>query len=89
MPIVIFAPHLQRHVQCPPQHVPAESLRAVLDVALKAAPNLRPYVLDEQGHIRKHVAVFINNQMHVRRHDLSIMLTDNDEVHVIQALSGG
>jgi sulfur-carrier protein len=86
---VEFAPALQRHVPCPAQQVGNGTLAQVLQRALQAAPALSHYVLDDQGHIRKHVAVFINGTMHTDRGDLARTLTDGDEVHVIQALTGG
>ena len=89
MPTVEFAPALTRHVPCPPQTVDAGSLRAALDAAFLAAPLLRSYVLDEQGSVRKHVAVFINGQMIARRDGLDLSLRGEDRVMVIQALTGG
>ena len=89
MPTVEFAPALTRHVPCPRQTVDAGSLRGALDAAFLAAPLLRSYVLDEQGSVRKHVAVFINGQMIARRDRLDLPLRDEDRVMVIQALTGG
>lgn len=89
MPTVEFAPALTRHVPCPRQELPAGSLAAVLDAAFAAAPALRGYVLDEQGAVRKHVAVFVNGEMVASRGDLTRRLAPQDRVHVIQALTGG
>jgi sulfur-carrier protein len=89
MPIVEFAPALTRHVACPPQELPAGTLAASLDAAFAAAPALRAYVLDEQGAVRKHVAVFVNGEMIPDRGDLARPLAAQDRVHVIQALTGG
>lgn len=89
MPTVEFAPALTRHVPCPRQQVPAGSLAAVLDAAFASAPALRSYVLDEQGAVRKHVAVFVNGEMIPDRGDLARPLAVADRVHVIQALTGG
>ena len=89
MPIVEFAPALTRHVPCPPQRVDAGTLRGALDGALHAAPALRGYVLDEQGSVRKHVAVFINATMIASRSELDVALQPDDKVMVIQALTGG
>lgn len=86
---VEFAASLRRHVECAPQRVAPGSLRAVLDAALAAAPGLRHYVLDDQGHIRKHVAVFINKTMVMDRQTLNQPLASGDSVLVIQALTGG
>ena len=89
MPTVSFAPALTRHVPCAPQQVAAGTLASVLEDAFRAAPALRAYVLDEQGAVRKHVAVFINGEMIPRREDLTRALAPPDRVHVIQALTGG
>ena len=89
MPTVTFAPALTRHVACPPQDVAAATLRAALDAAFAAAPALRGYVLDEQGAVRKHVAVFINGEMIASRTELARALQPGDRIQVIQALTGG
>ncbi len=89
MPIVEFAPALTRHVPCPPQTVDGATLRAVLNAAFLAAPAMQNYVLDEQGAVRRHVAVFVNAQMIASRSDLEIPLQALDKVMVIQALTGG
>jgi sulfur carrier protein ThiS len=89
VPLVEFAPALTRHVACPPQDVAASSLREALDAALAAAPALRSYVLDEQGCVRKHVAVFVNADMIRNRAALDVPLAAGDRVMVIQALTGG
>jgi molybdopterin converting factor small subunit len=89
MVTVEFAASLRRHVACAPQSVAAGSLRGVLEEALAAAPELRHYVFDDQGHIRKHVAVFINKTMVSDRQNLGQALASGDSVLVIQALTGG
>jgi sulfur-carrier protein len=89
MPRVIFAPQLQRHVPCPAQDVSAANLFDALIAAFVVAPAMRHYVLDEQSRVRKHVAVFINGTLIRDRVNLSIALSENDRVDVIQALSGG
>jgi sulfur carrier protein ThiS len=89
MPTVEFAPALTRHVACPRQEVAPGTLASALDAALAAAPGLRGYVLDEQGAVRKHVAVFVNGQMLRSRSELALALNPQDRVLVIQALTGG
>jgi sulfur carrier protein ThiS len=89
MVTVEFASSLRRHVECAPQSVPAGSLRAVLEAALRAAPALAPYVFDDQRCIRKHVAVFINKTLVTDRQHLDQPLQAGDRVLVIQALTGG
>ena len=86
---VEFAPSLRRHVECAAQLVVAQRLSDALVNALKAAPELSHYVFDDQGSIRKHVAIFVNQVLLRDRRDLSQVLAPGDKVLVIQALSGG
>jgi sulfur carrier protein ThiS len=46
-------------------------------------------VLDEQGAVRRHVAVFINGELLHDRQRLERPLAGADRVYVAQALSGG
>ncbi len=86
---VEFAASLRRHVECAPQQVSPGSLRQVLEAALCAAPELAHYVFDDQRCIRKHVAVFVNQQMVLDRVHLDRPVGPQDRVLVIQALTGG
>ena len=84
-----FAPALQRHVAAPSLSAPAASLQSLLSVAFEQQPALQSYLLDEQGCVRKHVAVFVNGRLlHDRKH-LDVPLSADDRVYVAQALSGG
>ncbi|MGZ6951280.1 MAG: MoaD/ThiS family protein [Acidimicrobiia bacterium] len=49
-------------------------------------PGLRFRMVDEQDRVRKHVKVFVNTEA-VR--DLSTPICSDDEVTIMQALSGG
>ncbi len=82
---VIFTPHLR--FAAAPRVVAGRTLREVLEAAL--APHERGYVLDDQGAVRKHVAVFIDGEQCLDRRSLSDPVAENGEVHVLQALSGG
>jgi molybdopterin synthase sulfur carrier subunit len=63
----------------------AEALAAVF----ADNPPLRGYILDDQGGVRKHIAIFLNGEPIIDRHRLSDPVPDGAEVHVMQALSGG
>lgn len=89
MPVVEFAPALQRHARCAPVSSDAASLRSALDAAFARQPVLRDYVLDEQGAVRRHVAVFVNGELVHDRQRLERALASDDRVYVAQALSGG
>ena len=89
MPRVTFAANLQRHVAVPEMGIDAGSLREALDKACMDHPRLRGYILDEQGRLRRHVAVYINGQPVRDRVQLSDPVRRDDEIAVFQALSGG
>lgn len=86
---VEFAASLRRHVDCAAQELAPGSLRGLLEAALLAAPGLDRYVFDDQRDVRKHVAVFVNQQLVRDRHCLDQALSAGDRVFVAQALSGG
>ena len=89
MVTVEFAPSLRRHADCAAQQLVPGTLREVLEMALRVAPELAHYVFDDQRAVRKHVAVFINKQMVQDRVRLNQALVDGDRVLVVQALTGG
>jgi molybdopterin converting factor small subunit len=62
------------------------SLAAVLESLDRQFPGIRFRVVDEQGRLRKHMKIFVNQEV-VR--DLTSSVTDADEVTIMQALSGG
>ena len=49
-------------------------------------PGLRFRIIDEQGSIRPHIRFFVNR---LATRDLASALSENDEVMIIGALSGG
>ena len=46
-------------------------------------------VLDDQGAVRKHVAIFVNSQLIRDRQTLTDPIGEDDDIFVAQALSGG
>jgi sulfur carrier protein ThiS len=86
MPTVTFTPALRRFLQVSEMRVEGATLGEALAAAFAEQPALRGYVLDDQGALRRHVAVYINGEA-VRR--LSDAVGDHDEIHVLQALTGG
>jgi len=89
MPRVTFAPSLQRHIDCPALDVTGATVAEVLERALDRQPKLRGYVLDDQGRLRRHVAVFVDAQQVRDRAMLSDPAPEHSEIYVVQALSGG
>jgi sulfur-carrier protein len=89
---VRFTKNLQRHVICPPLdvgHHDGISVAEVLAAYFDANPNVRPYVLDDQGSVRRHVTVFVGDHTISDRIRLTDLVGPAEEVFVMQALSGG
>jgi molybdopterin converting factor small subunit len=89
MPTVRFAQSIQRHVECQTRQVEGNTIGAVLDRYFRENERARGYVLDDQGKLRRHMAVFVDGR-HIRdRHGLTDPVSPDAEVDLIQALSGG
>ena len=86
---VAFTSQLQRFTSTPELDTDAATLREALDEAFRVNPRLRDYVLDEQGHLRTHVTVFIDGRRVRDRVALDDRLLPADRVYVLQALTGG
>lgn len=69
--------------------VEGATVREVLDAYFALHPQVRSYVVDEQGAVRRHVVVFLNGRQLVDRAGLGEAVGPDDELHVFQALSGG
>jgi molybdopterin synthase sulfur carrier subunit len=89
MPHIAFTPQLRRFTATPELFSGANNLRTALDEAFALNPRLRGYVLDDQGHLRANVVVFIDGRRSRDRIHLADPLLPESRVHVLQALSGG
>jgi molybdopterin synthase sulfur carrier subunit len=86
---LIFTQQLGRFMTVPQVETDAADLRSALDQAFDAHPKLRGYVLDEQGHLRRNVVIFIDGQRTRERVTLNDALAPMSQVYILQALSGG
>lgn len=59
---------------------------AALDTRYKG---LAAYLVDERGALRKHVNVFVDNELVKDRVTLADQVDEKTTIHIIQALSGG
>ncbi|MGE5145425.1 MAG: MoaD/ThiS family protein [Candidatus Eiseniibacteriota bacterium] len=89
MPTVTFTRALERFLEAPSVEAEGVTLGEALDHVFAARPALRGYVVDDQGALRRHVAVYINGRPAGDRTRLSDPVAASDTIHVIQALSGG
>jgi sulfur-carrier protein len=89
MATVSFTSALQRFLPAPSEQVEGDTVEDALAAVFASRPALRGYVLDDQGALRRHVAVYVNGQPVLDRIRLSDRIGPHDEIYVLQALSGG
>jgi len=86
---VRFTSHLVRHRPAPMIEAAGATVAEVLAAGLAGDDLLRSYVLDEQGRLRKHVAIYLDGTVIADRLRLSDPVAPQSEIYVLQALSGG
>lgn len=89
MPRVVFTSNLQRYFTCPELEVSAATVGEALAAVFADVPTARDYILDEQGHVRKHVHIYLDGRRITDRERLNDAVTARSEIFVLQALSGG
>ena len=86
---VFFTSNLRRHVDCAAMEADGGTVREVLAVVFAAQDRLGHYVLDDQGHVRPNVAIFIDGRRCADAATQTDALQPDSRVYVMQALSGG
>lgn len=89
MAVVHFTSHLQSFVNCEPVEVAGETVGDALSAAFAGREQLRTYILDDQGRLRRHVMIFVDGQMIADRVGLTDLVKSDSEIYIMQALSGG
>jgi sulfur-carrier protein len=91
MPRVKFTSHLQRFF--PDLHnglrIDGQTVAEVVAALDSRYPGLGDYIVDERGALRKHVNIFIGEDLIYDREHLQDAVTDESQVFIFQALSGG
>ncbi len=70
-------------------HLEAQTLSEILKILDQKFPGLSSYLVDEQGALRQHVNVFLDDRMIDDRTTLTDPLESVEELYIMQALSGG
>lgn len=68
--------------------VAATTAAEALDALCAEIPALRVHVFDDRGAVRRHVNIFVRGEL-VPESGLGLAVADDDEVAVVQAVSGG
>lgn len=89
MATIEFTANLTRHVDCPKESIAADSLSELLNRYFECWPDVRSYVLDDQGAVRHHVKVLVDGRNIRDRQTQGDLLHPASTVHIFQALSGG
>lgn len=89
MATVSFTPQLERFLPAPTVETAGATLQEVLAAVFAEHTALKSYVLDDQGAVRQHVAIFINGDLAVDRVKLTDPVGPDDEIYILQALTGG
>ena len=86
---ISFTQHLRAVGPVDPASYDGATLGDVLGAVARDFPRLPSYLLDDQGRLRRHIAVFVDGVMEPREEALSRKLSADSDVHIFQALSGG
>ena len=89
MPRVQFTTHLRMHVPADNLQAEGDSVFSVLEDLFSRYPTVKGFILDDQGALRKHVAIFLDGRSIQDRSRLSDLVRPDSEIFVMQALSGG
>jgi hypothetical protein len=82
---ISFTGHLRRYLEVATVEAPGETVGGALEALFERETRLRGYVLDDQGELRRHVAIFVAGE----RCGLDRAVGEEDHIYVLQALSGG
>lgn len=86
---ITFTAHLRKVAPHGATNVAAATLGDALDQIFTNAPKLRSYVVDEQNRLRRHVVIFLNGTRLAPANWSAQSLAADDDIYVMQALSGG
>lgn len=87
---VKFTPNLQRFFpdlcEC---SIEAATVADIVSAVDQRWRGLGDYIIDEQGALRKHVNIFIGDELLDDKQTLSDRVSTDTQIFIVQALSGG
>jgi sulfur-carrier protein len=84
-----FTSHLRHIVPDGPLSATGTTVGEALANLLAVQPQVRGYVLDDRGALRKHVCIFADGERLHRDSALARRINPDTKLYVMQALSGG
>lgn len=90
MALVKFTANLKRfYPELQPTEVEGQTVSDVVNEIELMHKGIKDYIVDESGELRKHVNIFIGNELIKDRIGLTDHAGEKDEIYIMQALSGG
>lgn len=89
MPFIACTQHLREVGPSQLERFSGATVRDSLQAVGECYPRLLSYILDDQGEVRQHVAIFIQGELQNRKTVLDMAVAPDDEIYILQALSGG
>ncbi len=90
MPYVKFTPNLKRFFpDLENTTIEGDTVAEVVTNINQRWHGLADYIVDEQGALRKHVNIFVGEELLVDKRALSDAVSDDTRLYIMQALSGG
>lgn len=87
---VKFTPNLKRFFpdlcEC---EIDAATVAEIVAAVDRRWRGLGDYIIDEQGALRKHVNIFVGDELLRDKRALSDSVSANSKIFIVQALSGG
>lgn len=69
--------------------IQGETIQEIVKNVEKRVPGISDYILEEDGSVRKHVNIFLGEDLIKDRSTLTDTVAQNDQILIYQALSGG
>ena len=89
MALLHFTSWLREVVPDAPVAAEGATVGAALDALFAQRPQVRGYILDERGNLRKYVCIFADGVRLPHKEALVRDIKPNSTLYVMQALSGG
>jgi len=90
MPKIELTSQLAKLAECPAvQQIDGQTLAAALEELFDQHAALRTALLDDNGAVHAHLALFVDGQMIAERGQWDVPVNADSEVFVMQAISGG
>jgi len=90
MPKVFFTRALKRFFpNLEPVEVSATQIPQILNEVEQKHPGIKSYLLENNGALREHVNIFVKDELIKDTTTLSDQVSADDEIYIMQALSGG